>query len=114
MFNDITLVVNLASDPERVSLKNGKSYVKCPGINNTSFKDSTGKKFDEPLYIPLHFYGVIGDIAFEDLLKGDKVLIKGTLKMLKKEEKGNFKRYYYIAVQHFEILKPKEEEVNEI
>jgi len=78
MFNKIILVGNLTRDVEIRYSQNGAAIAKTAIATSRKFT-ANGEKKEEVCFVDLTFFGRSGEIAYQYLHKGSKVMIEGRL-----------------------------------
>ena len=92
--NKITLIGNLANDPETKTLTSGQTVSLFPLATNHSWNDAkTKEKKDRVDYHRIVSWGGLADIVNTYLKKGSKVYIEGRLQNTSWKDKDNQKKY---------------------
>ncbi len=92
--NKITLIGNLANDPETKTLTSGQTVSLFPLATNHSWNDAkTKEKKDRVDYHRIVSWGGLADIVNTYLKKGSKVYIEGRLQNRSWKDKDNQKKY---------------------
>lgn len=77
--NSVILIGNLASDPEKIDLKNGKRLTKLSVAVSSWKKDSEGKPLTN--FFKCTAWGKTSEYATNYLKKGNKVAIQGEIEL---------------------------------
>ena len=77
MFNQITAVGNLGSDPETRYMPNGDNVTSFNMATNYRFNRSDGSQGEETTWFRVSAWGRLGETAAEHLSRGRMVLVTG-------------------------------------
>lgn len=80
-FNLVVLAGNLTRDPEVRHTPNGTAVGDFGLAVNKTYKNESGKKIEEVLFIDVTTWGRWAEISKQYLSKGSKILINGELKL---------------------------------
>ena len=97
--NNVTIIGNLATDPETKKLKN---------TNKTSFVVAVKTYKDNTTFLPVTAFGKLGDVVAKYLSKGSKVAVSGMVIRDTYEKNGSKQSYTYILAQDVEFLSTKQ------
>lgn len=104
-FNRITLVGNLAADPDLRSTKTGKKVSQFPLATNRGVVGQNGEKSKTTDYHRIIAWGPRAEMVEKYLKKGKKVFVDGRLVYRSFEDKEGKKRYLTeIVANHFELM----------
>lgn len=102
MYNYLTIVGNLAKDPEEFLTKDNNGCVRFTIANNYR-KDST------PIFMSVVVFGKLCDVAVQLLRKGTKCLIGGRLEAnVWQDDTGKQRTSLTLIAFSLECLSPKE------
>jgi single-strand DNA-binding protein len=104
--NKVLLVGNLGADPEIRQSPNGNVVATLSIATTERMKDQqTGDWQDHTEWHRVAVFGRTAETARDYLRKGSKVLIEGSLRTRKYQDKNGQDRYdYHIAVQDMQML----------
>ena len=92
--NKVTLIGNIARDPEFRTFDNGNKVCNLRLITNETWTDREGQRQDRPEgHNIVIFNERIVDVAEKYLKKGDKIYIEGALRTRKWQDKEGNDRY---------------------
>lgn len=104
MFNQVTLLGNLARDIELRYSQSGMGIAKT-AIATTHKYTSNGEKKEEVCFIDLVFFGKSAEIANQYLRKGSKIFVTGRLQFEQWTDQGGAKRSKHsVNVQEMKML----------
>ena len=108
MFNKVILAGRLASDPELITIKNGKELQICRFriASNTVVK---GKK--ETLFIRVTTFGKQATRIREHLKKGDPVIVDGRLRLDQYANRNGEKTTAYEIIANRVIFLPRKRDI---
>ncbi len=107
--NKVTLLGNVAAEPDFRVLANGSNSVATCGLaTNESFKDANGQMQEQTEWHRLVFWGRTAEIARDYIHKGSLILVEGKLKTRSYEDQSGAKKYSTeIHVSDLRLLSPK-------
>ncbi len=79
--NKVLLIGNLTQDPDIRSLTTGQALAEFRLGVNRRYKDRTGERKEEALFIQVECWGRLAEFCRDWLKKGIRVFVEGTLKM---------------------------------
>lgn len=79
MFNRITLIGNLGTDPESRELENGSTVTSFSVATNRRWTNQDGSQGEETTWFRVSAWNGLGQVCQEYLHKGRQVFIEGTL-----------------------------------
>jgi single-strand DNA-binding protein len=86
---DITVVGNLARDPELKPIRDGTPLATFTVASNSRFKDDDGEWRDGPTsWVRCCAWGDLAENIADSLTKGDRVIVHGTLRQRDYEHEG--------------------------
>ncbi len=89
-YNKVILLGRLTRDPELRRTPSGMSVTTLRVASGRKFKTKTGEERDETLFIDCEVWGVSADNAAKYLVKGQRVMVDGTLRTREwKDKDGN-------------------------
>jgi len=91
--NRVSLIGNLAADPEMRETSTGKPVANFSIATNRQWKDEAGKKITATDYHRVVAWKRLGEICGEYLRKGAAIYLEGSLKNRSYETKEGDKRY---------------------
>jgi len=91
--NRVTLIGNLAADPEIRETNSGKKVANFALATNRQWKNDDGKKVTATDYHKVVAWKRLGEICGEYLKKGAGIYLEGLLKNRSYEDKDGVKRY---------------------
>jgi single-strand DNA-binding protein len=92
--NKVTLIGNLAADPESRSLNNGGSVVNLRLATSESWKDKDGNRQERTEWHNVVIFNeALGKVAASYLRKGSKAYIEGSLQTRKWTDQSGSDRY---------------------
>lgn len=107
-YNHVTLVGNLAADPELRQTKNGRTVASFPLAINRNSLDEEGKRHEVADYHRIVAWEKLGNIAAKYLAKGSAVLIDGRLINTSFDDSKGQKHYRTeIVLDDLRMLTPK-------
>lgn len=102
----ITIIGNLASDPELRFTPSGRPVLNGRVLNTPRKKGVNGEWEDQPtIGYDWSLWGAKGEAAAEELRRGDKVIIYGTLRASEWENKETGKRNTKTSIDVYELGK---------
>ena len=112
-FNLVVLFGNLTRDPELKYLSNGIAVCSFSIAVNDVWKDDKGEKQEHVNYIDCEVFSKTAETISEYFKKGDPILISGSLKQQRWQDKDTEKTRSKVIVRvlsfQFTQRKPKEE-----
>lgn len=110
MRNQIQLIGHLGQDPELKRLESGRAVIRFSMATTEKWRDKvTDEIKEETTWHTVKAWGTFGEILFEKLRKGNKVVISGTLKYDKFEKEGVKQSWAYILADSFEKMTQAEQ-----
>ena len=91
--NKVQLIGNLGSNPEIISLENGKKLAKFSLATNESYKNAEGEKITNTDWHNIVAWNKTAEIVEKYLEKGKEIAIEGKLTSRSYETKEGEKRY---------------------
>tara|TARA_R110000796_G_scaffold21207_3_gene62518 strand:+ start:3418 stop:3879 length:462 start_codon:yes stop_codon:yes gene_type:complete len=92
--NKVTLIGNLARDPETKKMQSGDALCNMTVATSESWTDkSSGQKKEKAEFHRVVIFGKLADIAGRFLKKGSKVYLEGQLQTRKWEDKSGVEKY---------------------
>lgn len=92
--NRVTILGNLARDPEARSFSNGGKVVNLRVVTNQTWKDREGNRQESAEYHSVAIFNErLADVAERFLRKGSKVLLEGRLETRKWQDQSGQDRY---------------------
>jgi single-strand DNA-binding protein len=79
MYQSLTIVGNLTSDPEMRYLSSGTPVTSLNVATNRTYTGSDGQKVKEVAYFRVSVFGKVAESTSQYLKKGDPVLVEGRL-----------------------------------
>jgi len=93
-YNRVTLLGNLARNPDTVPTNDGKPATKFTVAVNNNWKDKNGDIHESVDFIPVVVWGKMASVCEQYLTKGSQVLVEGRIQVRSYEAKdGSGKRY---------------------
>ena len=107
--NKIILVGNLTRDIELRYSQSGSAIASFGLAVNRTWRDQSGEKKQEVMFIDVSVFGKSAEIANQYLSKGKKVLIEGRLKLEQWQDKnGGNRSKHAVVCENFEFLDTKD------
>jgi len=108
-FNHVTLMGNLTRDPELKYLANGTAVCSFSLALNESWKDDQGEKQEHVSYIDCEAWNKIAETLGEYLRKGRAVLVSGSLRQQRWQDKetDQNRSKVVVRVHIFQFVGPK-------
>lgn len=91
--NKVLLIGHLGSNPEIITLENGKKLAKLSLATNETYKNTDGEKVTNTDWHYLVAWNKTAEIAEKFLEKGKEIAIEGKLTSRSYEDKEGNKRY---------------------
>lgn len=91
--NKVTLIGNLAADPQTRATGNGLTVCNFTVMTNEGYKDASGNWVDRAEAHRIVVFDKLADICAKYLVKGKKVYIEGSLQTRSYDDKDGVKRY---------------------
>ena len=115
-YNRVTLLGNLARNPETVPTNDGKPAIKFAVAVNNNWKDKNGDIHESVDFIPVVVWGKMASVCEQYLSKGSQVLVEGRIQVRSYEAKdGSGKRYSTDVVSSQVIfLGPRKEKAGNV
>lgn len=112
-YNRVTLVGNLAANPDLKATKTGKKVSQFPLATNRGQIAPNGEKIKTTDYHRIVAWGPLAELVEKYLKKGKKVFVDGRL-VYRSYEDAQGKRHYVteIVANHFEFMSPSSGERN--
>lgn len=108
MFNKVVLVGNLTREIELRHSQNGTTIANTGIATNRKFKNQSGEKKEEVMFIDLTFFGRTAEVAQQYLRRGSKILLEGRLKFDQWQDQNSQKRSKHtIIVDSMQMLDSK-------
>ena len=79
MFQKMTLVGNLGSDPDVRQTKSGQSVTNFSVATSRQWIDDNGERQEFTTWFQVSTWGKLGEVCDQYLNKGDKVLVEGEM-----------------------------------
>lgn len=106
--NRVSLIGNLAADPEMRETSTGKPVANFSLATNRQWKDDSGKKINATDYHRVVAWKRLGEVCGEYLKKGSAIYLEGALKNRSYETKEGEKKYLTeIVANNIKFLKLK-------
>lgn len=91
--NSFEIIGNLGKDPETRRLENGTVMASVFVLQNERWKDQQGNYQEHANAFGLTAYGRQAELMAKHLRKGSKVLVKGRMRIQKKDDGGYYHNY---------------------
>ena len=101
--NQVTLVGNLGKDPEVKFISEYRDRVNFSLATKSSYKNKDEEWIEDTQWHQITYWKKMSDYLEKNLVKGALVLIEGTIKYTKHEEKW----YTNIIASRVQVLNPK-------
>jgi len=85
---------NLTRDPELRYFENGSSVCNTGVAINKQWTDKNGQKQESVEFLDLSIWDKMGENVAESLVKGDRVVVVGTVKVRRVEQEDGSKRQF--------------------
>ena len=108
MINEVTLIGNVGTDPERKTTSSGSTYTQFTMATNEIFKDARGELQKHTEWHTIKVWGDKATRVYEQVQKGRKVYIKG--KNQSYEHDG--RRLWFVKCLTFRTLDRQQENEN--
>jgi len=112
MINEFTIMGKVSKTPEKRSTSSGKSYVNLK-VWTSNGKDESGE-YRDPDHHDIQIWGKAAETAAKWLKQGDWVIVNGSLKSGKYEDKDGKTVYTYRPHAHRWQFGPKVESAGDI
>jgi single-strand DNA-binding protein len=99
---DITIVGNVTADPEIKFLPSGAAVTKFSIADNRKFKVN-GEDREETSFFDVEVFGKLAEPLAETVLKGTRVILKGSLEQQRWQDKETSANRSKVVVKAFEV-----------
>lgn len=105
--NRLQLIGNLGQDPELKRMESGRAVIRFSLATKSRWKDAaTGEQREQTTWHTVKAWGGFGELLFEKLRKGHRVLLAGSLAYDEWEKDGVKQVRAYLLADEFDFLSP--------